>query len=83
MVVSGPPLIRGSGIWLNVSAVVNDHVLLNKSVALGDFVARKRRVIPFLVYGTGCGDLAISVSISDDELEGEGVKETIHFPCGE
>ncbi len=85
--IMGPSFSRELDAKLVVKAITGNKTLLDKSLILGDWFCSGNKIsLPFLIYGTGCGDLEITARLDGlpDEAMGEGtLTKTIPFRCGE
>ena len=85
--IVGPSFSEDSGAILHVTAINGGKTLLDQTQILYDWYCRSNKnIIPFLVYGTGCGDLEISARLDglpDEKVDNSVLKRTIHFKCGE
>jgi hypothetical protein len=71
---------------LSFAATVGKTVLLKKTIALAELFSDNGHqvVVPFLLYGTGCEEVTITVSLKN--AQGGPIaptKRTIPFTCGE
>jgi len=83
--VSGPeftPSVRGS---IELQALIEGgHELLRSSVPFMHLFSAKQQIsVPFLVWGTGCGELTLKAKVDVEGKNAHSRTAVIGFRCGE
>jgi hypothetical protein len=81
------PTFAGFRGMLAVKATEGEKTLLDQTIPLDTwFNAGQKLVLPFLVYGTGCGKLEISATLQGlpaANVKTATLKKSVPFECGE
>ena len=85
--IIGPSFSENLGLKLFVNVTNDGRTLLDQTLTLDDwFCECNRLVVPFLIYGTGCGNLEITARLEGlpaEKADIAALKKTIQFACGE
>lgn len=85
--VAGPTFAVNFGGKLAVNVTDGLKTLLDQTLLLNDWYTKgDKLVLPFLVYGTGCGKLEITATLEglpDTMVETATLKKIVPFKCGE
>ena len=84
--LTGPTFVNIGG-KLAMKATEGEKTLLDQTLSLGIwFNEGQKLVLPFLVYGTGCGKLEITATLQGlpaSKVKTAALKKLVPFECGE
>lgn len=85
--LAGPTFAADFGGRLVVCVTEGEKILLNQTLLLDDWFSEGQKlVLPFLIYGTGCGELEITATLEglpDAMVETVTLRKKVPFKCGE